>query len=292
MSAALPVGLALLASVFFALAASLVRARVRRASPVVALALSLAVNVAVLWPISLVWYDVTFDPWAWRFFILAGVLAPVLGRFFNYTGIDKLGVNLSTPITYANPLVSVGLAIAFLGERLTGPGLVGAMLVIAGGVVLGTAGGDGGVSFKRRHLVYPVLAALFYGSSAIFRKVGIDLVGQPVLAAAVTTTTSFLLLVGYLATRRDRPDLAVGRSEATFFVLAGLATSIAIPTVFLALQLGAVVVVTPVMNTSPLFVLAFSYLAFRGEELFTPRVVGGTVGIVGGVILLSTFGTA
>jgi uncharacterized membrane protein len=291
MDPAVPVSLAIVAALFFSFSTMLVRARVRRASPIVALALSLSVNVVVLWSVSLLWYDVTVDLWRWRYFILAGVLAPVLGRFFNYSGIDKLGVNLSTPITYANPLVSVALALAFLGERLSLLGLVGALLVIAGGVVLGTVRGDGAVSFKRKYLVLPVLAAVAYGSSQVLRKVGIDLVNEPVLAAAVTTTTSWSLLVVYLLFRRHSHDLVLGRSEATFFGLAGLAGSVAIPTLYLALQLGTVVVVTPLMNTTPLFVLLLSYLFFREEELFTARVLAGTVGIVAGVVLLSTFGT-
>lgn len=291
MASPVPVGLSLVAAFFFAVSSTLVRARVRRASPIVALALSLSVNVVLLWAVSLIWYDVTVDLWAWRYFIIAGVLAPVLGRFFNYSGIDKLGVNISTPITYANPLVSVALALAFLGERLTTLGLIGAVLVVAGGSVLGTVRGDGEVSFKRKYLVLPVLAAIFYGTSQVLRKVGIDLVNEPVLAAAVTTTTSWSLLMGYLLFRRDGHDLTAGRSEALYFAAAGLGTSIAIPTLYLALQLGTVVIVTPIMNTSPLFVLALSYVFFRGEELFTPRVVGGTVGVVVGVALLSTFGT-
>lgn len=291
MNAAVPVGLAIVAALFFSVSTLLVRARVREASPLIALALSLSVNVVVLWAISLVWYDVTVDLWQWRYFIVAGTLAPVLGRFFNYSGIDALGVNISTPITYANPLVSVTLALAFLGERITALGLLGGLLVIAGGVLLGTVRGDGQVSFKRRYLVLPVLAAVFYGSSHIFRKLGIDLVNEPVLAAAVTTTTSWSLLVVYLLARSSRQELAVSRQAAGFFGLAGLATSVAIPTLYLALRLGQVVVVTPIMNASPLFVLALSYVFFRGEELFTPRVVAGTVGVVAGVILLSTFGT-
>lgn len=291
MNAAVPVGLAIVAALFFSVSTLLVRARVREASPLIALALSLSVNVVVLWAISLVWYDVTVDLWQWRYFIVAGTLAPVLGRFFNYSGIDALGVNISTPITYANPLVSVTLALAFLGERITALGLLGGLLVIAGGVLLGTVRGDGQVSFKRRYLVLPVLAAVFYGSSHIFRKLGIDLVNEPVLAAAVTTTTSWSLLVVYLLARSSRQELAVSRQAAGFFGLAGLATSVAIPTLYLALRLGQVVVVTPIMNASPLFVLALSYVFFRGEELFTPRVIAGTVGVVAGVILLSTFGT-
>lgn len=292
MDAVVPVGMAIVAALFFAFSTTLVRARIRQASPIVALALSLSVNVVVLWTVSVGLYDVQVDLWQWRYFIVAGVLAPVLGRFFNYSGIDALGVNISTPITYANPLISVTLALAFLGERLSALGLLGGLFVIAGGVTLGTVRGDGSVSFDRKYLILPVLAAVFYGSSQIFRKLGIDLVNEPILAAAVTTTTSWSLLVGYLAVRLDDHDLSVTRNEATFFCLAGLATSVAIPVFYLALQLGNVVIVTPLMNASPLFVLGLSYLFFRGEELFTPRVVAGTLAIVGGVVLLSTFGSA
>lgn len=298
MDPVLPVALALLAAFFFAISSALVRARVRQASPLSAITVSLSVNVVVLWAFSLAWYHVTVDLWQWRFFILAGLLAPVLGRFMNYSGIDKLGVNLSTPITYANPLVSVFLALSFLGERLTGLGALGALLVVGGGALLGSSGDGGDLHFDRRWLVLPVLAAVFYGTSAVFRKVGVDLVGQPILAAAVTTTTSWAVLMGYLLLRRLRESLPgpsgalnVGRSSAAFFALAGLATSIAIPTNYLALERGSVVVVTPVMNTTPLFLLAISYLFFRSEELFTLRVVLGTLGIVAGITLLSTFGT-
>lgn len=291
MDVVVPVGMAIVAALFFSISTVLVRARIRRASPIVALALSLTVNVVVLWTISLAWFDVTVDLWRWRYFVVAGVLAPVLGRFCNYSGIDALGVNIATPITYTNPLVAVVLAMVFLGERLSSLGLLGGLLVIVGGVTLGTVRGDGPVTIERKYLVFPVLAAVFYGSSQIFRKVGIDLVNEPVLAAAVTTTTSWCLLVGYLVARRRRHDLAVERGEAAFFCLAGLATSVAIPVFYLALQLGSVVIVTPLMNASPFFVLALSYVFFRGEELFTPRVVAGTVAVVGGVVLLSTFGT-
>jgi drug/metabolite transporter (DMT)-like permease len=44
-------------------------------------------------------------------------------------------------------------------------------------------------------------------------------------------------------------------------------------------------------NTTPFWVLLISFVFFRGSELFTPRVLGGTALTVAGVILLSTFGT-
>lgn len=291
MAAALAVGLAIVAALFFATSSTLVRARVRSAGPLVALALSLAVNVAVLWAIAFAFFDVTVDLWRWRYFVAAGALAPVLGRFFNYAGIDALGVNISSPITFANPVVSMAVAIAFLGERISVLGLAGGLIVVAGGSVIASAKGDGTVDFEKKYLVLPVLAAAFYGTSHVFRKLGIDLVSSPVVAAAVTASTSLVLLTGYFVVRPEKRTVDVGRDEALFFVLAGLATSIAIPVFYLALQVGSVVIVTPLLNTTPLFILAFSYLFFRGGELFTPRVTGGTVAVVVGVTLLSVYGS-
>lgn len=291
MAAALAVGLAIVAALFFATSSTLVRARVRSAGPLVALALSLAVNVVVLWAIAFAFFDVTVDLWRWRYFVAAGALAPVLGRFFNYAGIDALGVNISSPITFANPVVSMAVAIAFLGERISVLGLAGGLIVVAGGSVIASAKGDGTVDFEKKYLVLPVLAAVFYGTSHVFRKLGIDLVSSPVVAAAVTASTSLVLLTGYFVVRPEKRSFDVGREEALFFALAGLATSIAIPVFYLALQVGSVVIVTPLLNTTPLFILAFSFLFFRGGELFTPRVTGGTVAVVVGVTLLSVYGS-
>lgn len=288
----LPIVLGLAAALFFAVSNLLVRAGITDSSPLLALLYSLTANVIVLWPLVIWLYDFQIDLWAWRYFIIAGTLAPVLGRFFNYTGIDKLGINLSTPITYTNPLVSIALATLFLGQRLTLLGYLGAVVIFLGSALLGTTRGEGGIrTFKKRHLIFPILASLFYGSSHVFREVGIELVSTPVLAAAVTTTTSWVWMVLYLGSTYRRHDFGITRREQAFFALSGVATAVAIPVLYTALQVGSVVLVVPMTNTTPFWVLAFSFLFFRGSELFTPRVIGGTALTVGGVILLSTFGT-
>lgn len=287
-----PIALAVAASVFYATSNTLVRAGVRQSTPTVALFVSLTVNVVALWSMSAVLYDVSIDLWAWRYFVIAGAFAPVLGRFFNYTGIDKIGVNLSIPIVYTNPVVAVVLSMAFLGERLSPGAAVGGLVIVFGGAVLGTVkgNGEGTRSFDKRYLLFPLAGAFFYGTSHVFRKVGIDLIPNPIVAAAVTTTTSWLLVALYFA-GTDRADLhRATRAELLYFSFAGLSTSVAIPLIYLAYQVGRVVIVTPVTNTSPLFVLLFSYLFFREEELFTPRVLVGTVFVVAGVVLVSLFG--
>ncbi len=288
----LPVLLGLVAAVFFSASNIFVRAGITDSSPLLALLYSLTANVIVLWPIVFWLYDFQIDLWAWRYFIVAGTLAPVLGRFFNYSGIDKLGINLSTPITYTNPLVSVVLATLFLGQQLLPMGYVGAVVIFVGSVILGTTRGESGIrTFKKRHLIFPILASLFYGGSHIFREVGIDLVSTPVLAAAVTTTTSWVWMVLYLGVTYRRHDFGITRREQVFFALAGMATATAIPVLYTALQIGDVVMVAPMTNTTPFWVLLLSFVFFRESELFTPRVIGGTALTVGGVILISTFGT-
>ncbi|MFW5896353.1 MAG: EamA family transporter [archaeon] len=288
----LPVLLGLLAAVFFAASNILVRAGITDSSPILALLYSLTANVVVLWPLVVWLYDFQVDLWAWRYFIVAGTLAPVLGRFFNYSGIDKLGINLSTPITYTNPLVTIVLATVFLGQRLLPLGYVGAVVIFAGSVLLGTTRGESGVrTFKKRHLIFPILASLFYGGSHIFREVGIELVSSPALAAAVTASTSWFWMVLYLVVTRHRHDFAITRREQIFFTLSGVATATAIPILYTALQVGDVVIVAPMSNMTPFWLLLLSFVFFRGSELFTPRVIGGTLLTVVGVILISTFGT-
>ena len=289
----LPVVFGIAAAFFFASSSTFVRAGVRQASPLMALLYSLTVNVFLLWTIVLLFVDFAVDLWAWRWFVLAGVLAPVLGRFFNYTGIEKLGINRSTPITYSNPLVAVVLALVFLGQRLSPLGYVGAVCTVFGGIVLGLSESEGGkTNIDRSDFVFPVLAALFYGTSQVLRDVGIDFVSSPLVAAAVTTSASWITLMLYLGATFRGHDFTVERREVAFFAAAGVMTSIAIPTLYAALQLGTVLVVMPLQNTSPFWVLVLSFIFFRDAEPFTPRVIGGTTAVVIGVVLLSTFGTA
>lgn len=289
----LPVVFSLAAAFFFAASSSFIRAGVRQASPLMALLYSLTVNVVLLWTIVFLFVDWNYDLWAFRWFIVAGVLAPVLGRFFNYTGIDRLGINRAAPITYSNPLVAVILAMIFLGERLSLLGYVGALCAIFGGVLLGLSRSGGGKKeVKKSDFVFPVLAAVFYGTSQVLREVGITLVSEPLLASAVTITSSWLTMMLYLSVTYRKHDFTVESRERRFFVAAGLMTTLGVPAIYTALQLGTVLVVMPLQNTTPFWVLLISYVFFRDTEPFTPRVIGGTTIIVAGVILLSTFGTA
>lgn len=287
MEAVLPVLFALGTAVTFAASTVLVRVGVRSSSPLTALVVTMGVNVIVLWILSVVRYDIVIDLWAWRWFILAGVFAPALGRLANYVGIQRIGVNLASPISNTNPLVSVVLAVALLGERLPLGGYAGVLLAVGGAVVLATVRGTESVRIQRRDLLFPVVGALTYGSVQILRKLGTDLISEPIIGAAVNLTTSFVLVVLGLTVAGRLHSLAAPRRDLLVFVAAGVVSSLGLASLYTALGLGRVAVVTPILNASPLFVLLFTGLFVHEDELFTPHVLVGTVGVVSGVALLT-----
>lgn len=287
MEAVLPVLFALGTAVAFAASTVLVRVGVRGSSPLTALVVTMSVNVVVLWTLSLVRYDVVVDLWAWRWFVLAGVFAPALGRLANYVGIQRIGVNLASSISNTNPMISVVLAVVLLGERLPPIGYGGVLLTVSGAVVLATVRGTETVRIRRRDLLFPVVGALTYGSVQILRKLGTRLVAEPVIGAAVNLTTSFVLVVLGLVVTGHLRSLTAPRHDLFVFGAAGVVSSLGLASLYTALGLGQVAVVTPVLNASPLFVLLFTGLFVREDELFTPRVLVGTVGVVSGVALLT-----
>lgn len=291
------IGLALLSALMFASTFIFVRIGVKTASSETALWLTLLINVVFLWGWSLLSYGWQFDQWwEWRYFVLAGLFAPLLGRLFQFMGMAKLGSNITTPLTLSHPVVTVGLALAFLGERLTYLGLVGAVLVVAGSLLVGSQGGLSSArsvpSVPRQYLVFPLIASLSYGVSMVFRKIGIDIDSDAVTASAVTTSASWLFASLYIGATNGFTRIRCTSKELGFFVLAGIFSSLGPVFLYIAMQHADLVVVAPLAATTPLFVLLMSYAFIRADEIFTTRVVMGTVATVTGVMLTSVYGLA
>ena len=296
-SGELPIGMALLSALMFALTFVFVRVGVKSASTTTALWLTLFVNVVFLWGWSLLVYGWQFEQW-WecRYFFLSGVFAPLLGRLFQFQGMAKLGANITTPLTLTHPVISVVLAILFLGEEVTNLGLLGALMVVLGSVVVGAQGGQNPTrslqNVSRIYLLLPLVASLSYGISIVFRKIGIDIGSDAVTAAAVTCTSSWFFSTLYVLFTGAVGEIHCSRRELGFFVLAGIFSSLGPVLLYAALQFEGLVVIAPLAATTPLFVLLVSYVLIRADEIFTPQVVAGTVATVAGVILVTTYGLA
>lgn len=296
-SGVLPIGMALLSALMFALTFVCVRVGVKSASTTTALWVTLFINVIFLWGWSLLVHGWQFEHWwEWRYFFLSGVFAPLLGRLFQFQGMASLGANITTPLTLTHPVISVLLAILFLDEHVSNLGLFGALMVVLGSVVVGMQGGQNATrslrSVSRIYLLLPLLASLCYGISIVFRKIGIDIGSDAVTAAAVTCTSSWLFATLYVVATGSVGEIRCSRRELGFFVLAGIFSSLGPVLLYAALQFEGLVVIAPLAATTPLFVLLVSYLFIRADEIFTPQVIAGTLATVAGVILVTTYGLA
>ena len=65
-------------------------------------------------------------------FSVTGVTHFIIGRYANYRAIGAIGTNLAGPVMQFNLVVSLALAILFLGETLTLLRIVGILLIVAG----------------------------------------------------------------------------------------------------------------------------------------------------------------
>ncbi len=253
-----------------------------------------------------------FSPHSLIWLAGAGVLHFVVGRYANYRGAKAIGANLMGPIQDVNILISLGLAVACLGETITPIMALGIVLVCLGPVLSwqgsGKGSGKGGEKRppRQRPLSYTpayaegfffaALSALAYGASPILVRLGLEDslskglakgLGSGVAAglvsylAATLVVGAMLLWPGNVAhVRRLRGH------DAKWFLVAGLFVGVAQMLRYMALALAPVSVVAPMMRLSSVFRIYFSWLINPEHEEFSRSVVLATfVSLAGAMIL-------
>ena len=177
------------------------------------------------------------------------------------------------------------LAIVLLGEAVTLP-VVGGTMIIVFGTVLLSLGGQHRRGFRTWHLLLPLGSAVCFGAVAILRKLGLGHVGV-IVGSAINVTTAFIAYTAFmLAAGRGRAMLGE-RSGFAWFLAAGVTENASVFLNVVALGLGTVSVVSPLVGSSPIFVLMLSFLFLRGAEALTGRIIVGTLLTVVGVVLIT-----
>lgn len=224
------------------------------------------------------------------YFIAAGVIGPFIGRVFLYMGLDRVGASIGSPLAEIKPLYAAIGAVLFLGEGLSLSIILGTLLIIVGVITISLeeSGGQIEKSWSKKDLTFPILAGVCFGILHVLRKMGLN--GIPVPIAGVTMQNAsalvFFPLLGL--TQRGRHRLLLDDKRAwIIFSLAGLSMFFAQLCVFFALDLGQVVVVSPLSSLSPFFVLLLVTVFLRGLEKVTWRIVLGVILTVGGTAVLT-----
>ncbi len=219
-------------------------------------------------------------------FLLAGLLGPGLSQLLFTLAVRDAGPSRTSVAVGTAPLFSVAIALIFLDEPFQAALVLGALLIVVGGVLLvGERGRPQHV--KRIGLVLAVLAAVVFAvRDNLVRWLSIDTDVSPGLAAAATLGAGGLCVAAYvLATRRGH----VSFRRLPVFVPAGLLFGLSYICLFEAYYRGRVTVVSPLVATESLWGVGLSALLLRRSELVGPRLLGGALLVVAGGALIGVF---
>lgn len=236
--------------------------------------------------------------------VTAGIAHFIWGRFCNYQALQSMGGNLVGPVQQASLLISLALAIIFLGEVLTPLRIIGIILIFIGPLVMlrsrkaraRTQSNAATPKFEpnyARGFTFAALSALGYGSSAVLiRGAVVDVSFGASLAGGVIAygAAALVLLPVLLYPRFTKEILSMNRVTAKWFTLSGFVVCASQILRFMSLTIAPVTVVAPIQQTTTIWRVIFGWFLNRDYEDFSAWVLAGIgVSLLGALTLtLST----
>jgi drug/metabolite transporter, DME family len=273
------------AFLFGAMTVALRYALVRAGDPESGALLTVCVALAVAMPFaSLALAD---DPGqllgVWPF-LLAGVLAPGLSQLFFTIAVRDAGPSRTSVVVGTAPLFAVVIALVALDEPARAPLLVGAVLIVLGGVLLVVERDRPGHA-RTLGLVFALGSTLVFAvRDNLVRWLSVDTAVSATLAAAATLAAGAATLVVYLlVARRGR---VVSASALRAFAVPGALFGLSYLCLFEAYYRGRVSVVSPLVATESLWGVTLSALFLRRRELVGVRLAAGAALVVAGGVLI------
>jgi drug/metabolite transporter (DMT)-like permease len=218
-------------------------------------------------------------------FVLAGLLGPGLSQLLFTLAVNEAGPSRTSVVVGTAPLFSVAIALVFLDEPLKAWLIVGAILIVAGGVLLVAERGRPDHVRAIGLVLALACTVVFATRDNLLRWLALDTEVEPGPAAAATLAAGAALILAYTAVRRSR----LSRREARDFLPAGLLFGASYICLFEAYYRGPVTVVSPLVATESLWGVALSAIVLRRSEGVGPRLVAGAALIVCGGALIGTF---
>ena len=213
---------------------------------------------------------------AWPF-LVAGAFAPGASQVLFTLAVKEVGASRTSVVVGAGPLVAVTIALLFLDEPLRAPLAVGALSIVAGGVLL-AAERDRPEHLRALGLVYAALCTVLFATRDNIARALHTHTAAPTATAAtlLAGTIVALLWARRLPTRQELVRLAP----------AGVCFGLSYVCLFEAYFRGRVSVVSPLVATESLWGVALSALLIRHTEGVGRRLALGALLVVAGGVLI------
>ncbi len=248
-------------------------------------------------------YRIAQVPWqAHVLLALSGIVHFTFGRTWVYRSIQLIGSTRSYIVTSLYPIVSIVLAMTILRETIKPLMMLGILFSLSGPLLTllkeetvesspPSARSDRGSELDRHTLyvgmLYGLGAAIFWGSSAILIKLGLEKGGSPVGGSLIAYVAASMAVGPSLFKQDNRRELVhADKKPFQLALISGLTANIAQLLKYLALEYGSVIIVTLLSRTTPLWVLLISFVFNRKLESFSRWVLLGNALLIIGTILI------
>lgn len=220
----------------------------------------------------------------WIFLILSG-LATGASWLCYFRALQQGDVNKVVPIDKSSTILTILLALIFLGEPVSWLKGLATLLIGAGTfLMIEKKSVSGEKREKKSWLIYAVLSAVFASLTSILGKIGIDGVESNLGTAIRTGVVLVMAWLIVFVKGKQHTLRSVPKKELVFLILSGLATGGSWLCYYKALQDGLASVVVPIDKLSLLVSIGFSALVFK--ERLSKKAALGLGLIVAGTLLM------
>ena len=221
----------------------------------------------------------------WIFLILSG-FATGASWLCYFHALQNGDINKVVPIDKSSTVLTMILAMIFLGEGIYFPGIT-AIILIGGGTLMMIEKKEAEAKKNKENhqwMAYAFLSALFASLTSILGKVGIEGIDSN-LGTAIRTIVVLIMswLIVFITGKKEKLR-EIQKKELFFIIVSGIATGASWLCYYKALQDGPASVVVPIDKLSIIVSIVFSRIAFK-EHLTRKASIGLSAIIIGTLII-------
>ncbi len=217
------------------------------------------------------------------FLILSG-LATGFSWLCYFKALQLGNVNHVTPIDKSSTILTMILAMIFLGEEITVLKVISIVLIGIGTYLMIEKKDDTKESKDRKWLFFALGSAIFASLTAILGKVGIQGVESNLGTAIRTIVVLIMAWIVVFVTKKQGEIKNIDKKSWKFIVFSGLTTGLSWLCYYKALQDGQASIVVPIDKLSIVITIIFSYFILK--EKMNKKSIIGFIGIIIGTMLL------
>ena len=217
------------------------------------------------------------------FLVLSG-LSTGASWLCYFRALSKGDINKVVPIDKSSTVLTIILAVIFLGESVTVYKTLGVVFIAIGTLLMIEKKDTEKKSEGEGWLIYALLSAFFASLTTILGKIGIEGVESNLGTAIRTAVVIVMSFIMVAFTGKTGEIKKIDKKELGFILLSGISTGASWLCYYKALQDGEAGIVVPIDKLSILVTIAFSYIVFK--ERLSKKAMLGLVMIVFGTLVL------